>query len=216
MIGTILAGAAGAVAAPGEMTFDHGLGVQDQPAHPQPGPQAAVPPGPDLPLYSLRDLLILFAGFQWSTAQMFQELRAYDARRLGTRFEVPFVLLQGESDVITPTTLAQEYFEEVEAPTKELALIPDAGRFAAFTQPERFLAELRRTRVAAEGAEAARDHDQCRRPRPNSRVRDVHPRLSSARRAAPLFWPPSLAQRTRSSRSALRSHMTRRASPTPV
>jgi pimeloyl-ACP methyl ester carboxylesterase len=98
------------------------------------------------PIYTLRDLYALFAGFQWSTAQMFQQLKAYDARRLGTRFEVPFFLFQGESDVITVTSLAEEYFEEVEAPTKELALIEDAGHFAAFTQPERFLAELR-TRV---------------------------------------------------------------------
>jgi len=94
------------------------------------------------PLYSLRDLYALFTGFQWSTAQMFEELLAYDAWRLGTRFEVPLFLFQGESDVITLTTLATEYFEEVEAPTKGLALIPDAGHFAAFTQPERFLAEL--------------------------------------------------------------------------
>jgi pimeloyl-ACP methyl ester carboxylesterase len=98
------------------------------------------------PIYSLRDLYALFAGFQWSTAQMFQQLKAYDARRLGTRFEVPFFLFQGQSDVITVTSLAEDYFQEVEAPTKELALIEDAGHFAAFTQPERFLAELR-TRV---------------------------------------------------------------------
>jgi pimeloyl-ACP methyl ester carboxylesterase len=94
------------------------------------------------PLYSLRDLATLFQGFQWSTAQMFTELMAYDAWRLGTRFEIPFFLFQGESDVITLTTLAEEYFEEVEAPTKGLALIRDAGHFAAFTQPKRFLAEL--------------------------------------------------------------------------
>ena len=94
------------------------------------------------PLYRLRDLYDLFVGFQWSTAQLFNELMAYDAWRLGTRFEVPFFLFQGESDVVTLTTLAEEYFEEVEAPTKGLALIPDAGHFAAFTQPERFLAEL--------------------------------------------------------------------------
>jgi pimeloyl-ACP methyl ester carboxylesterase len=98
------------------------------------------------PIYSLRDLSSLFTGFQWSTAQMFQELMAYDARQLGTRFEVPFFLFQGETDVITLTSLATEYFEEVEAPTKELALIKDAGHFAAFTQPERYLAELH-TRV---------------------------------------------------------------------
>jgi pimeloyl-ACP methyl ester carboxylesterase len=98
------------------------------------------------PIYSLRDLYSLFAGFQWSTEQMLEELRAYDARRLGTRFEVPFFLFQGATDVVTLTLLAEEYFEEVEAPTKELALIPDSGHFAAFTQPDRFLAELR-TRV---------------------------------------------------------------------
>ena len=73
---------------------------------------------------------------------MFSELMAYDAWRLGTRFEVPFFLFQGETDVITLTTLAEEYFEEVEAPTKGQALIRDAGHFAAFTQPKRFLAEL--------------------------------------------------------------------------
>jgi|Tabmets5t2r1_1033131.scaffolds.fasta_scaffold08236_2 pimeloyl-ACP methyl ester carboxylesterase len=94
------------------------------------------------PLYSLRDLATLFQGFQWSTGQLFTELKAYDARRLGPRFEVPFFLLQGEQDVITLTSLATGYFAEVQAPTKGLALIPDAGHFAAFTQPDRFLAEL--------------------------------------------------------------------------
>jgi pimeloyl-ACP methyl ester carboxylesterase len=98
------------------------------------------------PLYTLRDIYTLLMGFQWSTAQMFDEFKAYDARRLGTRFEVPFFLFQGESDVVTVTSLATEYFEEVEAPAKETALIEDAGHFAAFTQPDRFLTELR-TRV---------------------------------------------------------------------
>src|SRR5918993_1354353 len=98
------------------------------------------------PIYSLRDVSNLFVGFQWSTAQMFTELKASDARRLGTRFEVPFFLFQGTTDVVTLTSLAEEYFGEVEAPTKGLALIPNAGHFAAFTQPEPFLAELR-TRV---------------------------------------------------------------------
>jgi len=94
------------------------------------------------PIYGLRDLYSLFVGFQWSTAQMFTELMAYDAWRLGTRFEVPVFLFQGQTDVITLTTLAEDYFAEVEAPTKGLALIKDAGHFAAFTQPKRFLAEL--------------------------------------------------------------------------
>jgi len=106
------------------------------------------------PIYTLRDLYYLFIGFQWSTAQMYGEIMNYDARRLGTRFELPFFLFQGESDVITLTTLATEYFAEVEAPSKGLALIKDAGHFAAFTQPERFLTELL-TRVRPLASDAA-------------------------------------------------------------
>jgi pimeloyl-ACP methyl ester carboxylesterase len=94
------------------------------------------------PIYSLRDLYHLFVGFQFATAQLFEEIMAYDARQLGTRFGVPFFIFQGETDVVTLTTLAEEYFADVEAPTKGLALIKDAGHFAAFTQPEQFLTEL--------------------------------------------------------------------------
>ena len=85
---------------------------------------------------------------------MYDETMTYDARRLGTRFDVPFFLFQGESDVITLTTLATEYFAEVEAPSKGLALIKDAGHFAAFTQPDRFLTELL-TRVRPLASDAA-------------------------------------------------------------
>jgi hypothetical protein len=56
------------------------------------------------------------------------KLMAFDARRLGPRFEVPFFLFQRETDV---TILATEYFQEVEAPTKQLALIPDEARPAS-------------------------------------------------------------------------------------
>jgi pimeloyl-ACP methyl ester carboxylesterase len=115
------------------------------------------------PIYSLHDLYTLFAGFQWSTAQIFTELKDYDARRLGPHFEVPFFLFQGATDVVTLTSLAEEYFGEVEAPTKGLALIPDAGHFAAFTQPEPFLAELL-TRVRPL-ASATRPSSTRRRPR---------------------------------------------------
>jgi pimeloyl-ACP methyl ester carboxylesterase len=84
----------------------------------------------------------LFEGFQFSTVQMFEEIKAYNALRLGTRFEVPFFVFQGESDVITLTSLAKEYFSEVDAPIKKFDLIKNAGHFAAFTQPDQFLAEL--------------------------------------------------------------------------
>lgn len=106
------------------------------------------------PLYSLRDLYDLFAGFQTSTAQMFEEIKAFDARRLGTSFDIPFFLFQGEQDVITLTGLAEEYFAEIEAPLKVKERIPNAGHFAAFTQPDAFLNALRTWVIPAAGVDA--------------------------------------------------------------
>jgi pimeloyl-ACP methyl ester carboxylesterase len=94
------------------------------------------------PIYSLRDIYHWMAGFEFAKAQLFEEIMAYDARRRGTRFEIPFFLFQGDSDVITLTGLALEYYREVEAPVKGLALIQNAGHFAAFSQPGQFLNEL--------------------------------------------------------------------------
>lgn len=94
------------------------------------------------PIYTVRDLYHLFAGFQWSTAQMLEEIKFYDARELGTEFSVPVLIVQGARDVITLTDLAKEYFAEVKAPAKGMSLIEDAGHFAAFTHSDAFLAEL--------------------------------------------------------------------------
>jgi hypothetical protein len=73
------------------------------------------------PAYRLRDIIHLGAGAQFSTTQLLAQAMAYDARRLGT-------------DVMTLTSLAQEYFIEIQAPVQGLTLIPDAGHLAAFYQ----------------------------------------------------------------------------------
>jgi pimeloyl-ACP methyl ester carboxylesterase len=94
------------------------------------------------PGHNLRDIFHLFVGLQFAAAQLFEQFMSFDARRLGTRFEVPFFLFQGEADLFTLTAVAEEYFADVEAPMKRLALIKAAGHFAAFTQPDQFLNEL--------------------------------------------------------------------------
>lgn len=100
------------------------------------------------PLYRLRDAFSLLAGFMSVQKQMYAEYSTYNADKYGTRFEIPFYLLQGASDVLTITELAHEYFERVQAPSKAVELIPGASHFAAFTQPEAFLKALRKQTVA--------------------------------------------------------------------
>lgn len=50
---------------------------------------------------------------------------------------------RGADDIQTPAALAIEYFGKVEAPHKELALLPGGGHFAIVSLHDQFLAELR-------------------------------------------------------------------------
>src|SRR5262245_59405093 len=75
------------------------------------------------PDYSLLDAYYWVKGFGAVRNAMFEQFMRFDARALGTEFEVPFVLIQGAQDVVTLTGPAVSYFDEVRAPAKELVLI---------------------------------------------------------------------------------------------
>jgi pimeloyl-ACP methyl ester carboxylesterase len=94
------------------------------------------------PEHTLGDVLHVLQGLDFAAARLFTAYMAHDARSLGPRFELPFFLFQGDTDVFTPTSLATEYFATVDAPNKQFTLIRAAGHFAAFTRPEQFLQEL--------------------------------------------------------------------------
>ncbi|MGK4581889.1 alpha/beta fold hydrolase [Kitasatospora sp. HPMI-4] len=97
------------------------------------------------PLHSLRDLRDAFKGMSLSE-RIVPEVAGFDDRADGTRFELPFFIFQGEGDVFTTPELAKRFLDDVQAPVKDFALIRDAGHFASFRHPERFL-ELMLTKV---------------------------------------------------------------------
>jgi pimeloyl-ACP methyl ester carboxylesterase len=94
------------------------------------------------PNYSLRDIYHCASGLTFCAKHLLGELMSHDLRRLGTKFDVPFFVIQGEVDTLTLTSLTEEYFAAIEAPSKQLVLLKDAGHLAAFALPERFLKEL--------------------------------------------------------------------------
>lgn len=97
------------------------------------------------PQHRLRDLKAGADGMKFSERIGVESVH-FDAWREGTRFELPFFIFQGECDSLMPAARARRYFDDVQAPHKEFALISDANHFAAFWQPEQFL-ELLLTRV---------------------------------------------------------------------
>jgi proline iminopeptidase len=94
------------------------------------------------PGWGLNDIRSFVAGMRFSLQQLLPEITQYDAWNEGTHFEIPLFIFQGKDDILTPPKLAQSFFEDVLAPAKHFALIPDAGHFAAFLQPEEFLRQL--------------------------------------------------------------------------
>jgi pimeloyl-ACP methyl ester carboxylesterase len=94
------------------------------------------------PHHSLRDIYHAFSDVLFMPQPFYDEYMAFDARRLGTSFSLPFFIFQGDSDELTPTALSQDYFATVAAPTKALALLKGGGHIALLTQPEQFLQAL--------------------------------------------------------------------------
>lgn len=81
------------------------------------------------------------AGSDFTGPRLWPVVAGFDVRRLGLDMPVPFFVIQGRDDHVTPFSLAQAYVAEVRAPRK--AFIPiDGGHFACFTHADQFVAAL--------------------------------------------------------------------------
>lgn len=94
------------------------------------------------PEHKFSDLIDFFKGMNFSLGHLFDELVTFDFNKVGLCFELPFFIMHGEKDIITPTATAKAYFDKIEAPLKEYVLIRNAGHLACFARPEQFLEEL--------------------------------------------------------------------------
>lgn len=89
--------------------------------------------------FSAEDSQALKHGFMFSVQQLYGDLCAIDLPALGPDFEVPMFCLMGTHDQQTPFSLAERYFNTINAPQK--AVIPFAGchHFVHMNRPEQFL-----------------------------------------------------------------------------
>jgi pimeloyl-ACP methyl ester carboxylesterase len=97
-------------------------------------PVAAFAPG-----WSLWDIYATMHASNYAEAETFDATADYDARKLGLKFDLPFFIIEGAVDHVTPMELAKAYFDRVQAPLKYFAVIPNAGHSAVLTKPDQFL-----------------------------------------------------------------------------
>jgi pimeloyl-ACP methyl ester carboxylesterase len=95
------------------------------------------------PDYSLKDVVNYFRGViggdDFFGQTLDGPLMRVDLPALGTDFSIPFFVVEGEEDDITPAPLARAYFDKVTAPHKTFLLMPDAGHMALLTRSDVFL-----------------------------------------------------------------------------
>jgi pimeloyl-ACP methyl ester carboxylesterase len=92
---------------------------------------------------SIRDLLNIGAGADYTAEALYRETLTYDARKLGTKFPMPFYILNGDHDLVTPADLARSYFDTIEAPKKAFVILKGGGHSALLTEPDVFLTEMK-------------------------------------------------------------------------
>lgn len=94
------------------------------------------------PDYSPLDIWDMLQAGAVAGAANYKEHLHYDASKYGLTFQMPVFVFNGESDTITPTSLARSWFDRVQAPHKEFVVLKDGGHSAILTEPDVFLHEL--------------------------------------------------------------------------
>ena len=95
------------------------------------------------PGYTMRDMNDWIDGQGLSADRLVPQSSSLSATALTGRFAVPVFVIQGSDDFTTPTSLAKEFVDGVQAPHKAFVTIP-GGHFAVFMNSSEFLKELSR------------------------------------------------------------------------
>ena len=82
------------------------------------------------------------AGMKFSHSRLWPYVMQADLPKTAGTLGTAYFLIQGQKDMMAATPQAVHYFKVVQAPSKSLVVIPDAGHFALMTAPDAFLGVL--------------------------------------------------------------------------
>lgn len=92
--------------------------------------------------FTLLDKVNFFRGIFASNRLLWQELMAVNLKKQATTFKVPLYFVLGKHDYEVPSVLAEQYFNIIEAPKKELIWFENSAHFANIEEKEKFNALL--------------------------------------------------------------------------
>lgn len=95
-------------------------------------------------------------GMRIAQDTLWEELRAPDLR--GT-VDMPWLIVQGEADLITLVSSARQLASALTSPCSEMIVIPGMGHLVEFAAPDKFLEVLLDRVLGIEGQSANRNLD---------------------------------------------------------
>ena len=90
------------------------------------------------PEYSLSDVMKVQKGSSFSSKHITRDVLSGPLMNEVTDFDVPVYFVQGDHDMVTPTSLAREYFDGLNAPIKRWYGFSESAHFPFFEEPEKF------------------------------------------------------------------------------
>jgi len=91
-----------------------------------------------VPEYSWMDRINAFKGFLDTAGNLYPQLQGIDFRQDITALDLPFYMVLGEHEARGRAVLAEEWFDMVEAPSKEAFVFEGSGHRAHFDRPGEF------------------------------------------------------------------------------
>lgn len=99
------------------------------------------------PDYTMSDIRAIDAGMKASRDQLFAEYADFDFSRLSRQFAMPYYIVQGAADLVSPPSAARAWFDQITAPHKEFHTIPRAGHLVEFAKPHAFCTILQKAQA---------------------------------------------------------------------
>lgn len=93
------------------------------------------------PIFMLSDIFALIKGKK-ANEKLLEFLEVFDLKSESAEYKIPIYYILGENDWQAPYVIAQEYFNRINAPNKNLYLIPNAGHMTMRDQPQLFFEAL--------------------------------------------------------------------------
>jgi pimeloyl-ACP methyl ester carboxylesterase len=95
------------------------------------------------PRLSLTDMFGWYKALRSGEEELTPVLISADMRKADTKFAVPVFFIEGENNIVSPTSLVSDYVSKIQAPVKKLQIVPGASYFVIWAHPAEFLNFLR-------------------------------------------------------------------------